>query len=147
MTPQRSGAKRQKKKKKIQGSSSAPQKGEPERKPLQFTDLLSKSHTGLTNSRPAASHPERGEHSGLRAQYRRPGVSTFDLRRPGADVLLRGGILHRDEYQQGRDQMNQDAEGAGGPSPALASSEVCREKTRIFLTEVPVRVAKAVTRL
>lgn len=59
----------------------------------------------------------------------------FDLRRPGTDVLLRGGILHRDKHQQGRDQSNcQDA-------------EVCREETRPFFTEMLARVAKAVTRL
>lgn len=37
----------------------------------------------------------------------------FDLWRPGADVLLRGGILHRDKYIQGRDQMNHQAHAGG----------------------------------
>lgn len=55
------------------------------------------------------------EHSSLRAGYRRPGDRPADLRRPGADVLLRGGFLHRDEYQQRRDQMKyEDAEGVVG---------------------------------
>lgn len=71
----------------------------------------------------------------------------FDLRWSGAHILLRGSILHRDKYQQGRDQMNyEDAEGRGA-SPAYASSEVCREETRPFFKEVLARVAKAVTRL